>query len=73
MFKVLNKQIIAPNVKRLDILAADLANQIQPGQFVMVELKKMPGVKRAYSLSSSPTPTPFSSPLSALSSPQASQ
>lgn len=37
----------------------DLRGEMQflPGQFVMVELKKMPGVKRAYSLSSSPTQT----------------
>jgi len=36
MFTILNKQIIAPSVKRLDIQAETIARRVQPGQFVMV-------------------------------------
>ncbi len=36
MHKILNKQIIAANVKRIDVLAPDIAAKIQPGQFIMV-------------------------------------
>lgn len=36
MFKIINKQILAKDVKRLDIKAPLIASQIQPGQFVMV-------------------------------------
>ncbi len=35
-FKILNKQILSENVKRLDILAPPIAKKIQPGQFVSV-------------------------------------
>ncbi len=36
MFEVINKQILAENVKRIDILAPNIARKIQPGQFVSV-------------------------------------
>lgn len=36
MFKVINKQQLAENVKRMDILAPNIAKKIQPGQFVSV-------------------------------------
>lgn len=39
MFKLLSKQIIANNIKRLEVKAADIARKVKPGQFVMV----MPG------------------------------
>jgi len=35
-FKILNKQILSENVKRLDISAPHIAKKIQPGQFVSV-------------------------------------
>ena len=35
-FKIINKQILANNVKRLDILAPNIAKKVQPGQFVSV-------------------------------------
>jgi len=36
MFHIVNKQILAENVKRIDIHAPDIASKIQPGQFVNV-------------------------------------
>jgi ferredoxin/flavodoxin---NADP+ reductase len=36
MFEILNKQILATNVKRLDIAAPNIAKKAQPGQFVSV-------------------------------------
>jgi len=36
MFKITNKQTLAPDIKRLDILAEEIARRLQPGQFVMV-------------------------------------
>lgn len=36
MFKILNKQILAKDVKRLDIKAPLIASRIAPGQFVMI-------------------------------------
>lgn len=36
MFKILNKQILAKDVKRLDIKAPLIAARIAPGQFVMI-------------------------------------
>lgn len=36
MTKIVNKQQLAPDIKRLDILAEHIANKILPGQFVMV-------------------------------------
>ncbi len=36
MFKIINKQILAPDVKRVDILAPSIAQRIQTGQFVSV-------------------------------------
>lgn len=36
MFKITNKQILAENVKRIDIIAPNIARKIQPGQFVSV-------------------------------------
>jgi len=35
-FTIVNKQILAKDVKRIDVRAAELARAIQPGQFVMV-------------------------------------
>ena len=35
-FKILNKQSLGTDVKRLDIKAQEIARRIQPGQFVMV-------------------------------------
>ena len=35
-FKIINKQILAEYVKRIDILAPNIARKIQPGQFVSV-------------------------------------
>lgn len=34
MYKILNKQILATNIKRLDIFAPAIARKVQPGQFV---------------------------------------
>lgn len=36
MFTILNKQIIANDVKRIDVQAEAIARRVQPGQFVMV-------------------------------------
>lgn len=36
MFKVINKQILARGVKRLDVEAPEVASQVQPGQCVIV-------------------------------------
>lgn len=36
MFTITSKQILAPHVKRLDIVAPDIIGQVKPGQFVMV-------------------------------------
>ncbi len=36
MFKVLNKQLLNQNIKRLDIAAPKIAQQFLPGQYVMV-------------------------------------
>ncbi len=36
MFKIINRQILASDVKRLDILALSIAREVQPGQFVIV-------------------------------------
>lgn len=36
MFKIVNKQLLAENVKRIDILAPVIASKILPGQFVSV-------------------------------------
>jgi len=36
MFKIINKQILADQVKRIDIAAPNIARKIQPGQFVSV-------------------------------------
>jgi len=35
-FKVINKQILAEGVKRIDIVAPNVAHKIQPGQLVSV-------------------------------------
>ncbi len=40
MFKIINKQILAPYVKRLDIKAPLIAARIAPGQFVMIIIKE---------------------------------
>jgi len=39
-FKVINKQILAEQVKRIDILAEDIARRVRPGQFVSVCAEK---------------------------------
>ena len=36
MFKIINKQILAKNIKRVDITAPGLAAKAQPGQFVSI-------------------------------------
>ncbi len=36
MYEILNKQILAEDVKRLDVSAPNIAKKIQPGQFVSV-------------------------------------
>lgn len=36
MFKIIHKQTLAPDIKRLDIFARDIAGRLRPGQFVMV-------------------------------------
>ena len=36
MFTITNKQIVANDVKRLDVVAETIARRVQPGQFVMV-------------------------------------
>ena len=36
MFKIVNKQIIALNIKRIDIAAASIASKVMPGQFIMI-------------------------------------
>lgn len=36
MFKIINKQILTKNIKRLDIVAPNIAERVQPGQFVSV-------------------------------------
>lgn len=36
MFEILNKQIIAQDIKRIDVYAPDIAQRVQPGQFVRV-------------------------------------
>ncbi|OGX32869.1 MAG: hypothetical protein A2787_05560 [Omnitrophica WOR_2 bacterium RIFCSPHIGHO2_01_FULL_48_9] len=38
MFKVINRQVLANGVRRLDILAEPIARKIQPGQFVIVTI-----------------------------------
>lgn len=35
-FKVLNKQSLSPDVRRLDVFAPEIARRIEPGQFVVV-------------------------------------
>ena len=35
-FKIIHKQILAEKVKRIDIIAPNIACKIQPGQFVSV-------------------------------------
>ena len=37
-FPIINKQILAPNIKRLDVEAPGIARRVKPGQFVMVTL-----------------------------------
>ncbi len=39
MFTIVNKQILAPDVKRLDIRAGAVAKVVRPGQFVIVTSK----------------------------------
>lgn len=39
-FKVVNRQILSLDIKRIDILAPGLARAIQPGQFVIVTLNE---------------------------------
>jgi len=36
LFKIINKQVLADQVKRIDIAAPNIARKIQPGQFVSV-------------------------------------
>lgn len=36
MFEIINKQILAEDVKRIDILAPNIARKVQPGQFVSI-------------------------------------
>ncbi|HNV23794.1 MAG TPA: sulfide/dihydroorotate dehydrogenase-like FAD/NAD-binding protein, partial [Candidatus Omnitrophota bacterium] len=36
MFEIFNKQIIAQDIKRIDVYAPDIAQRVQPGQFVRV-------------------------------------
>ncbi|MCA9402719.1 MAG: sulfide/dihydroorotate dehydrogenase-like FAD/NAD-binding protein [Candidatus Omnitrophica bacterium] len=36
MFPVINKQILAKNIKRIDIAAEHIARRVQPGQFVLI-------------------------------------
>ncbi len=36
MFKIVNKQLIALNIKRIDISASSIASKVLPGQFVMI-------------------------------------
>jgi ferredoxin/flavodoxin---NADP+ reductase len=36
MFEIINKQIIAENIKRVDIAAENIARKVRPGQFVSV-------------------------------------
>ncbi len=36
MFKIVNKQVLSKDIKRLDVLAESIACSVQPGQFVMV-------------------------------------
>jgi len=40
MFKITNKQILAKNVKRLDVKAPLIASRIKPGQFVMLIVRE---------------------------------
>lgn len=40
MFKVINKQILAENVKRLDIKAEIISAKVQPGQYVNIFLEE---------------------------------
>lgn len=40
MFKITNKQILAKNVKRLDIKAPLIASRVKPGQFVMLIVRE---------------------------------
>ena len=35
-FQIINKQVLADQVKRIDIVAPNIARKIQPGQFVSV-------------------------------------
>jgi len=35
-FKIINKQVLAENVKRIDIIAPNIARKVRPGQFVSV-------------------------------------
>jgi ferredoxin--NADP+ reductase len=39
-FKVVNRQVLSPDVKRLDILAPLIARRIYPGQFVIVTVQE---------------------------------
>lgn len=43
MYKIVNKQILALNIKRIDIAAFKIASRVLPGQFVMVT--SVPGIK----------------------------
>ncbi len=36
MFEILNKQLVADNVKRLDIYAPNISQKVRPGQFVSI-------------------------------------
>ncbi len=36
MFKIIHKQTLAPDIKRLDVLAGEISRRSRPGQFVMV-------------------------------------
>ncbi|MFA5087423.1 MAG: sulfide/dihydroorotate dehydrogenase-like FAD/NAD-binding protein [Candidatus Omnitrophota bacterium] len=40
MFRVVNKQILGKDVRRLDVIAWDVAKKFQPGQFVMVKVEE---------------------------------
>jgi len=36
MFEIVNKQLLAQQIKRMDIYAPQIAQKIQPGQFVKI-------------------------------------
>ncbi len=40
MAKIINKQLLGVDIKRLDIVAVNIARKIQPGQFVMVVVEE---------------------------------